>query len=343
MSHKHLFLRKEKGLKQCSCGLWQGDIWLGRERKRPTDTNKKQLQTILAKLRDDYRLGKHGLSKSKSLTFGQACDAYLSQYAIPNGQKMDQYYLPFFRAFLGETTPLSSITEQTLRSLMAAMLEKWEPSTAKRRWTLLASIFRENGYRHNNPCRVVKKPRGADTARLRYLTTTEVGALLGNSEGEERLFYQVALHTGFRLGNLVRLEWAHIDWNRNILHAYRTKSDRSYVVPMNAELRTLLAEQHKTQQSQFVFSRRNWGRVMLKRVRGLGWQDVSIHTLRHTFASHLVMKGVDLLTVSRLLGHSSIKVTERYAHLAPDYMLSAVNQLSFRCGERLLEEARNVG
>jgi site-specific recombinase XerD len=72
---------------------------------------------------------------------------------------------------------------------------------------------------------------------------------------------------------------------------------------------------------------------MLKNIKAMaekaGLEGVGVHTLRHTFASHLVMAGVDLATVQKLLGHSSITTTMIYAHLAPDHLRAAVEKLSF--------------
>ena len=56
---------------------------------------------------------------------------------------------------------------------------------------------------------------------------------------------------------------------------------------------------------------------------------MTVHNLRHTFASHLVMNGTDLYTVSKLLGHSSVKVTQIYAHLTPDYLKASVDRLKY--------------
>ena len=67
-------------------------------------------------------------------------------------------------------------------------------------------------------------------------------------------------------------------------------------------------------------------RYFAKITKKLKLKGVTIHTLRHTFASHLVMKGVDLLTVSRLLGHSNTKTTEIYSHIAPDHLQSAIDR-----------------
>ena len=63
--------------------------------------------------------------------------------------------------------------------------------------------------------------------------------------------------------------------------------------------------------------------------RRAGLKGVCIHSLRHTFASHLVMAGVDLATVQKLMGYRDIKTTLRYAHLAPDHLKSAVTRLDF--------------
>ena len=66
--------------------------------------------------------------------------------------------------------------------------------------------------------------------------------------------------------------------------------------------------------------------MMSRVIRHVGLKGVTFHTLRHTFASHAVMNGVDLFTVGKLLGHKTIQQTQRYAHLAPDHMRSAVEQ-----------------
>jgi site-specific recombinase XerD len=76
---------------------------------------------------------------------------------------------------------------------------------------------------------------------------------------------------------------------------------------------------------------RNWMREQLIKIATkAGISDLTkLHTLRHTFASHLVMKGVDLPTVMKLMGHSDIQTTMIYAHLAPDHLAGAVNKLDF--------------
>jgi len=89
--------------------------------------------------------------------------------------------------------------------------------------------------------------------------------------------------------------------------------------------------------SNFVFSHKDGGQTkaklrlqLIKIARKAGIDDLTkLHSLRHTFASHLVMKGVDLPTVQKLMGHSDVNTTMIYAHLAPDHLATAVDKLSF--------------
>ena len=110
---------------------------------------------------------------------------------------------------------------------------------------------------------------------------------------------------------------------------------------MNDQLCDLLkAHREKNQQglkSNFVFPHKDGGKIKMKLrdkliqiAKQAGIDDLTrVHTLRHTFASHLVMKGVDLPTVMKLMGHSDIQTTMIYAHLAPDHLAGAVNKLDF--------------
>ncbi len=102
-------------------------------------------------------------------------------------------------------------------------------------------------------------------------------------------------------------------------------------------LRELKAKRSKKPSASHVFSDKNGGKLKTKLREKLiqiamaaGIPDLTkVHTLRHTFASHLVMAGVDLPTVKKLMGHSDIETTMIYAHLAPDHLSKAVEKLPF--------------
>lgn len=147
----------------------------------------------------------------------------------------------------------------------------------------------------------------------------------------------LALNTGLRFGEQANLMWADIDLDRAILtvHGFKAKSRRTRHIPLNKTALSVLSKwrSQRGDGSGLVFSNKHgkpfdnintsW-RAILKatQITGFRWHD-----LRHTFASNLVMKGVDLNTVRELLGHSDYQMTLRYAHLAPEHKASAVAQL----------------
>lgn len=155
--------------------------------------------------------------------------------------------------------------------------------------------------------------------------------------------YYVSIHTGIRWGSLVALEWKDIDWHNEVLTARGAtgKSGDTYHVALNRiALETLKEWQSLNNKSEgLIFpstkgskepggkTRDNvnkaWATVKAKaRIINFRWHD-----LRHTFASKLVMASVDLNTVRELLGHKDIKMTLRYAHLAPEHKAAAVAAL----------------
>ena len=148
-------------------------------------------------------------------------------------------------------------------------------------------------------------------------------------------FVQLALHTGCRKTELLTLRWSDIDRERNTLtlRPENTKANKARTIPLNRSARTALQALQENNESEWVFAnskgqRRktiNWS--FRKSLKSAGIEDFHIHDLRHTFASWLVSEGVELIKVRDLLGHSSIKMTERYAHLMPERLRQAVEVL----------------
>lgn len=150
----------------------------------------------------------------------------------------------------------------------------------------------------------------------------------------------MALHTGCRKNELLKLEWSRIDFERRVLQLepQNTNNEKRRVVPLNDEaVSTLLAQREWVRcyapKSRWVFAVTSGNRLttLQKGFRAAcdraGIDDFRVHDLQHTFASWLVMAGVSLYVVKDPLGHSSITVTERYAHLAPHVGCSAVQLL----------------
>lgn len=140
----------------------------------------------------------------------------------------------------------------------------------------------------------------------------------------------VALNTGMRRGEITQLRWPDIDLQakRLTVRAGYAKSGKARHLPLNSEVLGVLKQyrkQHAGKGELFGLSclAKSWARLMVK----AKIEDFRFHDLRHTFASKLVMAGVDLNTVRELLGHGDIKMTLRYAHLAPEHKAAAVEKL----------------
>ena len=118
------------------------------------------------------------------------------------------------------------------------------------------------------------------------------------------------------------------------IHLDKTKSGERREIPINQTLRDTLKGLVRRVGCPYVFYNPATGhqwqelrRSFARACRKAKIQDFRFHDLRHTFASQLVMAGVDLTTVSRLLGHASMTMTLRYSHLAPDHLRGAVDML----------------
>jgi integrase len=148
----------------------------------------------------------------------------------------------------------------------------------------------------------------------------------------------LALNTGLRKGEIFNLRWADADLRRAQLTVRGTgaKSGQTRHVPLNREAVAVLRawQTTTTDQTAHVFAGRSEGeplddvkKAWLPVVKAAKLKAFTFHDLRHTFASKLVMAGVDLNTVRELLGHADIKMTLRYAHIAPAHAAAAVAKL----------------
>jgi integrase len=140
----------------------------------------------------------------------------------------------------------------------------------------------------------------------------------------------LALNTGLRRGELVALEWSDVNLQTKdlLVRAAAAKSAQSRHVPLNKEAATILTRWKKQSGGEGrVFNVRDVKTAWLALMKAAKIERFNFHDLRHTFASKLVMAGVDLNTVRELLGHAEMKMTLRYAHLAQEHKQSAVDKL----------------
>ena len=202
--------------------------------------------------------------------------------------------------------------------------------------------FKNEMYFGDNPVRKVKKPT-LDNKRIRFLTHDEADALLAELKNRRRQLHDIALislHCGLRAGEIFKLTWGDIDFINEIIMV-KGKGNKTRPALMTEEVKQLLSTLPSSEPDDLVFKNHIGMKIdsipktfklavdNLEFNKGISDKrhKVVFHTLRHTFASWLVQNGVDLYTVQKLMGHSTISMTERYAHLAQDNLKSAVKKL----------------
>ena len=180
-----------------------------------------------------------------------------------------------------------------------------------------------------NPAQGAKLPRQSE-GRTRYLSPTEFKAALEAAPDWMRAPMALAAFTGMRRGEILGLCWKDVDLDGQRVYLTETKNGTLRVVALNVLAVQVLKSLPVGEPGALVFTDVDAARlsVYTRRVfASVGIADASFHSLRHTAASWLVMEGVDLYAVGRILGHKTPRMTQRYAHLSPGYMVTAVNKL----------------
>jgi len=278
----------------------------------------------------------------KKVTFSKYAELYLeysrtnkapATYRRHDRNNMRNLGRAFGKRRLGRITPLM------IEAYKAERLTRVSPATVNRELATLRHMFRkavEWGYVKASPVVGVgglKEPPG----RVRYLRLEEIERLLFQCATHIRPIVIAALNTGMRKGEILGLRWRDVDLADRRIVVVNSKNNETRMIPVNQTLFWVLDDLRKGNKgggwSEFVFN--DWaGRPLgdIKKgfagaVRRAGIVDFRFHDLRHTFASHLVMSGVDLRTVQQVLGHTEIKMTLRYAHLSSGHVLKSLERL----------------
>jgi integrase len=203
---------------------------------------------------------------------------------------------------------------------------------------LLNRAFHDNVVADDLAWRKVKPFAKADEARIRFLNDAEAVRLVNACPADLRALVRAALLSGARYGELVNMKVADVDLRARHIYIAQSKSDRPRHVPLNPEGVTLFKRLTAGKAGDALLFTRTDGRAWGKNhhVRPLLAAcevakispAVAFHELRHTYASHLAQAGVDLLTISKLLGHADTRITSKhYAHLADKTLAAAVTKL----------------
>ena len=232
-----------------------------------------------------------------------------------------------------------TIRQQEIVEWLVASAErrKWSDATRNRYQAAFSLVFRvaiDNGKLQQNPAARIK--RRAEASRIRFLSPTEE-TLLREVMARRCAIYlpalDISLNTGMRASEQFSLEWGQVDLEQRRLTLTKTKSKRVRHLPLSSSALKAFTMLKEGSSRNHVFINKRGSKLRSHRdwfdgvVREAGLKGYTWHANRHTFASRLVMAGVDLRTVADFLGHATIQQTMVYAHLAPDHKLEAISRL----------------
>ena len=321
------------------------DYYYNDKRVREPVGSREEARIILAERLKDIRQGRNPeLRRIRPMLFAEMVTEFLEKHA-----RRSRDYRSFksntgilLKHFAGLT--LQEITPKAIEGFIAQRLASGlSKATVNRQRACLSKILScaiEWGYYGGeNPVRRVKRFRESP-GRTRFLTREEADRLIEHAPRHLRPIILCALHTGGRRREILNLRWDDVDLDRGVLYfdQTNTKSGKQREIPISPALADVLRERRKIRRiagdaREWVFTR--YGKRLgdihggfegARRRAKLG-ADVIFHTLRHTFASWFVINGGDLYRLQKYLGHSTIALTQRYAHLSREHIQAGVRYI----------------
>jgi integrase len=234
--------------------------------------------------------------------------------------------------------------DKLLATTSSPNVEKRTPSTVNRYMTALGHVFtmavNEWEWIHDHPMKKISKlsePRG----RVRYLDDIEREKLLHACKEVESsylyLLVVLAVSTGARHGELINLRWQNVDLQRKVITLHDTKNKERRVLPLVHHAFELMQQHNKVKwlSSNLVFpspldpakpwnSRLAW----LAALKKANITNFRFHDLRHSAASYLAMNGASLAEIAEVLGHKTLSMVKRYAHLSEAHTAKVVQRMN---------------
>ncbi|MDP2940555.1 MAG: site-specific integrase, partial [Candidatus Omnitrophota bacterium] len=300
------------------------------------------------------------IKKNYKIKFEDFADEFTRLHIVflkPSTQKSNKSILKTLKSYFGglylynigpkDIEMFKAERIKAVKKSNKALLKTLKPATINRNVALLKCMFNkaiEWRKVDKNPLKGMK-PLKENNKRLRFLEKNEILKLIDCCSPHLKPIVIVAVNSGMRTGEILNLKWNDIDFKTNLIYLMETKNGECREVPMNETVKRTLIKVLKRPESPYVFcneigkpyeSIKTSFHTAIKRA---GIKDFVFHNLRHTFASHLVMMGIDLRTVQELLGHKSYAMVLRYSHLSPSHKSKAVELLD----KNIMDRGSEVG
>ena len=346
-------IRFRRTPRKCSCGgktFGYSDWYIryfvfGHSREEKTGPSRELALRVLRLRENEVVEGRYRLTKDKKILMrdfllGDYWERYakLLKSAKDYRNRINQALLEFGDMWLHQ------IEQRDIEGWVAKMKEANKPGTVKRQLAFLSGVFTkavDYKYILENPARAIKiKP--IDNKRNDYLGVEDYRRLLEAAETHPILkaVIVMAVGTGMRAGELFSMKWSWCDFKRREIRipADATKSNRSRTIPIIEQVCLALESMPRSLKSEYVLISPRLGKPYADHLKGAlekarvqaglpdhyGWHIIG----RHTFASWYIEQGGDIYCLQKILGHESIKTTERYAHLAPDRQHREINRIN---------------
>lgn len=319
------------------------DKMTGRAKRISTQCKLKQ-DAIQFVSRFEEELAERQTVKLTPIPLSKFRDEFLEHSRIIHSIKTTSDYGYLFTGLLrifGDVQ-LKSFTRSTIENYVESRLRDASAYAARKELAYLSSMFNyaiPKNYLLANPCKGIKKPKLPEKLPV-FFSREEFQMLLTNIHDEAmKAIVLFAVNTGLRRMEILTLEWGQVNLKDGILILHNqnhlTKSRKVRSVPLNKAALEILNKQRDKIGSELVFTRKGKPLTQdfvsheFKRCvrRAQLNPKLHFHSLRHTFGSWLVQRGVSIYQVSKLLGHSSVNVTAIYAHLQTDNLRESVQKL----------------
>ena len=328
----------------------RGKVWYaryydlsGHRQWQSLKTNSKEIaQAKIAKFQESLEKQEVGW-KLRGVAISEYLSKYLDICEAEHSKRTYRVEKQVLRDFLefAKIQFLHQITADRVEAYKVKRAKEVSKSTVNRTITIIKAFINRAvamGFLEKNPAQYVKKLK-EEQRQIKYLSDIELKKLLQACSPKVKQIVTVFALTGMRLGELAHLRWKDVDFRHNIIHIqnqpdWTTKSHKPRVVPMHELVRKLFESLKRGKPEEYIFETKtgkaidSYLRAEILRYAKKAGVNANIKMLRSTFASNLVMNGVDIYTVSKLLGHHDVKITEKhYAHLTPNFLTQSISKL----------------